>query len=120
MVFIVVASIIVAAVRNPYVCRKAGRNTSAGDVSIGMTASDAFGERVMSALTQRCQVATKAGLSENQDRCGTAIKNASPKMVMPMATAAIGNKICIAASRPLMPPVQVSNGCEIHSPNGAA
>ena len=37
-----------------------------------------------------------------QARCGTANKNASPKMVMPKATAAIGNRICTAASRPTM------------------
>ena len=50
---------------------------------------------------------TKADI---QARCGTANKNTSPKMVMPKATAAIGKRICTAASRPLMPPVQVTNG----------
>ena len=39
-------------------------------------------------------------------------------MVMPKATAAIGNRTCTAASRPSMLPVQVTNGREIHSPNG--
>ena len=40
-------------------------------------------------------------------------------MVMPTATAPIGNKICMEASRPLMPPVEVSKERELHSRNGA-
>jgi hypothetical protein len=37
---------------------------------------------------------------------------------MPKATAAIGNKICIAASRPLTLPVQVTNERALHSRMG--
>src|SRR5262249_41367287 len=45
--------------------------------------------------------------------------DARPKIVMPKATAPIGSKICIAASRPLTLPVQVTNEWELHSRNGA-
>ena len=73
-------------------------------------------------LMTQVEMAAESALMTQADiqaSCGTANKNASPKMVMPKATAVIGNRICTAASRPLMPPVQVTNGCEIHSPNGA-